>query len=196
MNQILRPGIQLLLLVLTVFFYSLSLFLIYQVLRNAYTLVSISRRKASMAHKMEHHLEDHAPITWPIQSFTVDHDFKSPSYAYMLLDRANSGFGLFYHIAPGTGVMAQTPENEPIYFQVSSTRAACSRPGQTCKKVCILLQAVQIDLEFTTADHASDFLHSLGRLASKVGNLDFEVFEAQSYVVLCLSGVSKFSLTM
>jgi histone acetyltransferase HTATIP len=144
-----------------------------------------------MAHEMKHELGDHNPITWPIQSFTVDHDFKSPSHAYLLLDRANSEFGLFYHIAAGVGTMAQTPEDEPIYFQVSSTRAACSRSGQTCKKVCILLRTLQIDLEFKTADHASDFLHSLRRLATKVGNLDFEVFEAQSYVILCLSSVSS-----
>jgi histone acetyltransferase HTATIP len=127
-------------------------------------------------------LEEHHSITWPVTSFTVDHDFKSANHAYLLLDRANSEFGLFYHIAPGVGLMAQLTDDEPIYFQISRMRAACSRPGQTCKKVCVLMQHYQIDLEFTTADHASDFLHSLGRLATKVSNLSFEVFEAQSYV--------------
>lgn len=79
--------------------------------------------------------------------------------------------------------MAQFPDSdEPIFFQVSRTRAACSREGQTCKKVCVLIQHMQIDLEFATADHASDFMHTLGRLATKVGNLEFEVYEAQSYV--------------
>jgi histone acetyltransferase HTATIP len=123
---------------------------------------------------------EHHAVTWPVQSFTLDHDFKSPSPAYLLLDRANAEFGLFYHIAAGVGHMAQASDDEPIYFQVSSTRAACSRAGQTCKKVCVLVQHYQLDLEFAAADHASDFLHSLGRLATKVGNLNFEVFEAQS----------------
>jgi hypothetical protein len=135
---------------------------------------------AKMAADVSRTLLDHEPISWPIQSFTVDHDFKSADRAYLLLDRANAEFGLFYHIAAGAGVMAQLHDNEPVYFEVSRCRAACSRPGQTCRKVCVLMQHFQIDLEFATADHASDFLQSLGRLATKVGNMVFEVFEAQS----------------
>jgi histone acetyltransferase HTATIP len=131
-----------------------------------------------------HALYDHEPVSWPVQSFTVDHDFKSPSPAYLLLDRANAAFDLFYHVAAGVGVMAQLPDNEPVYFEVSGTRAACSRPSQTCKKVCVLMQHSQIDLEFATSDHAGDFLQSLGRLATKVGNLNFEIFEAQSLSAL------------
>jgi histone acetyltransferase HTATIP len=133
-----------------------------------------------MAPEASHTLLDHEPISWPIQSFTVDHDFKSADHAYLLLDRANAEFGLFYYVAAGVCVMAQLPDNEPVYFAVSRCRAACSRPGQTCKKVCVLMQHFQIDLEFTTADHASDFLQSLGRLTTKVGNMEFVVFEAQS----------------
>jgi histone acetyltransferase HTATIP len=133
-----------------------------------------------MAPDVSRTLLDHDPISWPIQSFTVDHDFKSADHAYLLLDRANAEFGLFYHIVAGVGVMAQFPDNEPVYFAVAGCRAACSRPGQMCKKVCVMMQHFQIDLEFTTADHASDFLQSLGRLATKVGNMEFEVFEAQS----------------
>lgn len=127
--------------------------------------------------------EEHEPIIWPVQSFTVDQDFKSPHPAHLILDRANSEFGLIYQIAPRVAIMAQFPDNdEPVFFQVSRTRAACSREGQTCKKVCVLVQHLQIDLEFATADNASDFMHMLGRLATKVGNLEFEVYEAQSYV--------------
>lgn len=126
---------------------------------------------------------EHQSIIWPVQSFTVDREFKSPSAAHLLLDRANSEFGLIYQIAPRVAIMAQFPDNdEPVFFQVSRTRAACTRPGQTCKKVCVLVQHLQIDLEFTTSDHASDFMQSLGRLATKVGNLEFDVYEAQSYV--------------
>jgi hypothetical protein len=127
--------------------------------------------------------EEHESIIWPVQSFTVDHDFKSPHPAHLLLDRANSEFGLIYQIAPRVAIMAQFPDSdEPVFFQVSRTRAACSREGHTCKKVCVLVHHLQIDLEFATADNASDFMHMLGRLATKVGNLEFEVYEAQSYV--------------
>lgn len=129
-------------------------------------------------------LLEHEPITWPIRTFVVDHDFTSPSNAYLLLDRVNAEFGLFYHIAAGVGTMAQLPDNEPVYFEVSRCRAACSRPGQSCKKVCVLMQHTQIDLKFSTSDHALDFMRSLGRLATKVGNLDFEVFEAPSLSAL------------
>ncbi|KAF2819524.1 hypothetical protein CC86DRAFT_362358 [Ophiobolus disseminans] len=125
--------------------------------------------------------EEHESIIWPVQSFTVDRNFKSPHPAHLLLDRANSEFGIIYQILPMVAVMAQFPDSdEPIFFQVSRTRAACSREGQTCKKVCVLIQQLQIDLEFSSADHASDFMHTLGRLATKVGNLEFEVYEAQS----------------
>jgi histone acetyltransferase HTATIP len=158
--------------------FSTAAFRISQIL----TFPSLSKASNEMASGLSNVLEEHHSVTWPVTSFTVDHDFKSPNHAFLLLDRANSELGLFYHIAPGVGLMAQLTDNEPVYFQVSSIRAACSRPGQTCKKVCVLMQHSQIDLEFTTSDHASDFLHSLGRLATKVGNLSFEVFEAQSYV--------------
>jgi hypothetical protein len=124
--------------------------------------------------------DDHTSLTWPIYSFTINHTFKSLSPASVLLDRATSEFGIFYPLAAGTAVMAQHPDDEPVYFSVSSTRAACSRPGQTCKKVCVLVHEVQLDLEFGTADAAANFLHTLGRLATKVGTMGFEVFEAQS----------------
>ncbi|KAH3919896.1 hypothetical protein HBI56_032390 [Parastagonospora nodorum] len=129
-------------------------------------------------------LLEHEPITWPIRSFVVDHDFTSPSNAYLLLDRANADFGLFFHIAAGVGTMAQLPDDEPVYFEVSRCRAACSRPGLSCRKVCVLMQHTQIDLEFSTADHASNFMQSLGRLATKVRNMEFEVFEAPSLSAL------------
>jgi hypothetical protein len=129
-------------------------------------------------------LLEHEPITWPIRSFVVDHDFTSPSNAYLLLDRANAEFGLFFHIAAGVGTIAQLLDDEPVYFEVSRCRAACSRPGLSCKKVCVLMQNTQIDLEFSTADHASNFMQILRRLATKVGNMEFAVFEAPSLSAL------------
>ena len=124
---------------------------------------------------------DHQSISWQLQSFAVSNDFKSPGEAKLLLDRANSEFGIIYQTAPGVVVMAQFPDtDEPVYFQVSRVRAACTRLNTTCKKVCVLMQHLQLDLIFTTADYAADFLQSLGRLATKVGNLYFEVYEAPS----------------
>ncbi|KAF2028755.1 histone acetyltransferase MYST2 [Setomelanomma holmii] len=126
-------------------------------------------------------LHEHQSVIWPVQSFTVDHEFKSPAPAHLLLDRANSEIGLIYQIAPRVAVLAKLPDSDdPIFIRVSATRAACSREGNSCKKVCVLLEHMQIDLEFTTADDASVFLHTLGRLATRVGNLKFDVFEAQS----------------
>ncbi|KAF1939606.1 histone acetyltransferase MYST2 [Clathrospora elynae] len=125
--------------------------------------------------------QDHESTVWPVQSFVISNDFKSSGPASLLLDRANSEFGLMYHTGPGVVVMAQFPDNdEPVYFQVSKTRAACTRFNNTCKKVCILMQHCQLDLHFTTGTHAAEFLQMLGRLATKVGNLYFEVHEAPS----------------
>ncbi|CAO2654407.1 Nn.00g111400.m01.CDS01 [Neocucurbitaria sp. VM-36] len=125
--------------------------------------------------------EEHQCITWSLQSFAVGHDFKSPGPAVLLLDRANSEFGITYQTAPGLMELAQFPDtDEPVYFQVLSARAACTRLNTTCKKVCVLMQHFQLDLVFTTPDSAADFLQTLGRLATKVGNLYFEVYEAPS----------------
>jgi histone acetyltransferase HTATIP len=126
-------------------------------------------------------INDHESVVWPIQSFAVSNNFKSPGPAQLLLDRANAELGLVYQTAPGVAVMAQFPDtDEPVYFQVSKARAACTRFNNTCRKVCILMQHFQLDLVFTTGAHAADFLQRLGRIATKVGNLHFEVHEAAS----------------
>jgi histone acetyltransferase HTATIP len=83
---------------------------------------------------------DHASLTWPIQSFTINHTFKSASYACILLDRATLHFGVFYPLSAGTALMAQHLNDDPIFFPVSRTRAACSRPGQKCMKEWVLVQ--------------------------------------------------------
>jgi histone acetyltransferase HTATIP len=84
---------------------------------------------------------DHESIMWPVQSFAVSNDFKSTGPAHVLLDRANAELGLIYQIGSGTASMATFPDtDEPIYFQVSKARAACTRFNNTCKKVCISMQ--------------------------------------------------------
>ncbi|KAL7770947.1 hypothetical protein CFE70_000887 [Pyrenophora teres f. teres 0-1] len=125
--------------------------------------------------------DENASVIWPIQSFAVSNDFKSPGPAILLLDRANSEFGLIYETEPGVNVMAQFPDTgDAIYFQVFKVRAACTRFNNTCKKVCILMQHFQLDLHFTTGAHAADFIQKLARAATKVRNIHFEVHEAVS----------------
>ncbi|KAF2134565.1 histone acetyltransferase MYST2 [Dothidotthia symphoricarpi CBS 119687] len=129
--------------------------------------------------------EGHKSVYWPIQSFAVGNDFKSQPeiLTHLLLDRANCEFGLLYPLDSGVAIMAQFPDNdEPIYFQVSGVCAASFRCNNTCKKVCILMQNFQIDLEFTLAEHAQDFLQTLEQLATKLGNLYFQVYEVPNNV--------------
>ncbi|KAL6156788.1 hypothetical protein ACJQWK_06584 [Exserohilum turcicum] len=127
---------------------------------------------------------EYGSVTWPLKSFAISDDFKSPGSAQLLLDRANSEFGLIYQTEPGVAVMAQFPDtDEPVFFQVSKARAVCTRFNKSCKKVCVLMQHLQIDLNFTTGVDADDFLHTLSRLATKVGNLHFEVHEAASHAI-------------
>ncbi|KAG9389324.1 hypothetical protein A1F94_002217 [Pyrenophora tritici-repentis] len=124
---------------------------------------------------------EHASVIWPIQSFAVSNDFKSPRPASLLLDRANSEFGILYETEPGVSVMAQFLDTEEaVYFQVFKVRAACTRFNNTCKKVCVLMQHFQLDLHFTIVAHAAEFLQKLARTATKVSNLHFEVHEAVS----------------
>jgi hypothetical protein len=44
----------------------------------------------------------------------------------------------------------------------------------------VLTQHIQIDMEFRHNEDASDFLQCMGCLATKVGNLYFEIYEAAS----------------
>ena len=131
---------------------------------------------------------EHSSVSWPVQSFAIRNDFKSPDPGHVLLDRANAEFGLVYQSNPGVAEMAQFPDTgEPIFFQASKARAICTRFNNTCKKVSVLMQYIQIDLEFMTSADARDFADKFGRITSKVGNLQFEVHEAASYVssLLC-----------
>ena len=137
-----------------------------------------------MAHSIT---TDHESVMWPIQSFAISNDFVCPGPVQLVLDRANAELGLVYQTSPSISVMAQFPDTEePVYFQVSKARAACTRFNNSCKKVCILMQHFQLDLVFATGAHAADFLQRLGRIATKVGNLHFEVHEAASYVSVVL----------
>lgn len=128
-------------------------------------------------------VDEHGAISWPVQSFSIRKDFESQEPAYLLLDRANAEFGLIHEASPGVAVMARFPDTgEPVFFQASKARAICTRFNNTCKKVSVLLQYMQIDLHFKASADASDFVDTIRRLAFKTGNLQFELHEAASYV--------------
>lgn len=118
---------------------------------------------------------------WPLQSYALSKNSRSNQPSQIYLDRTNAEFGIIYTLDTGLCVLADAPDtDEPVYFQVSHTRAVCSRSNQACKKVCVLLQNSQLDLEFKNGESASDFQDTLCRLANKVGNAYFEIFEAPS----------------
>lgn len=124
--------------------------------------------------------EEHESVCWPLQSFAVNNDFKSQpeTLTHLLLDRANSEFGLIHQLGDGLAIVAQFPDtDEPVFFQVLRACAAGSRSNNTCKKVCVLMQNFQIDLEFTASESAQAFLQTLERLARMVGNIYFKVYE-------------------
>jgi histone acetyltransferase HTATIP len=121
--------------------------------------------------------ENNTSIGWPLRSIAVDNKVVRFS-VYLLLDRANSEFGVIYYPQPGVAVLVTGSEtDEPIYFAVSKIRGACARFSGTCKKVCVQMQGSQIDFEFTLSGDASDFVKQLGILATKVHNVYFEFFE-------------------
>lgn len=134
-----------------------------------------------MTTHIESTTQDHEQIRWSLQYFAVTNNFKSPGPAELILDRANNEFGFIYRLEPGIAVMAQFPDtDEPVHFAVSKLKAACLRSGASCKKICILMGHMQLDLMFTAATAAADFMQLLGRLVTKVGNLHFEIYEAPS----------------
>ncbi|KAI8938999.1 hypothetical protein NX059_004843 [Plenodomus lindquistii] len=128
---------------------------------------------------------------WPLTSFAILNEFKSPGRAELILDRGNSEFGLIHRQDTSTAVMAQCPDtDDPVFFAVAKIRAACLRTGISCKKICILMAHFQLDLVFTVASGAADFMQLLGQLATKVGNEGFEIYEAASNATLARADFS------
>ncbi|KAH8724399.1 histone acetyltransferase MYST2 [Phaeosphaeriaceae sp. PMI808] len=119
---------------------------------------------------------DHSPITWPLQSFSVKHDYRPTGPWRLLLDRANGELGIVSAHQPlATMALAQFPDDEPIYFEAKTGRAASWRPK--CKKVSLLFEHMQIDLEFITVDEAHRFLHTVEDIAMVAGNHHFYSYE-------------------
>jgi hypothetical protein len=119
--------------------------------------------------------DEHLSIAWTLQSFIVDRAIKSTGQSRLYLDRANSEFGIVSHASLAIVSMAQYPDDDPIYFQAKSARAAAWRTR--CKKIALLFQHLQIDLEFTSAEDAHAFLHVIEDIAMAAGNHFFYSYE-------------------
>ncbi|KAH7081842.1 hypothetical protein BKA63DRAFT_550432 [Paraphoma chrysanthemicola] len=94
--------------------------------------------------------------------------------------RANNEFGIVSHSALPIISMAQYPDDDPIYFQATSARAAAWRTR--CKKIALLFEHLQIDLEFTSVDDAQAFVRLIENIAMSAGNPLFNSHELQQNV--------------
>jgi hypothetical protein len=120
--------------------------------------------------------EEHQSVAWPIASFAIDRENKSGCSAHLLLDRANSEFGFVRYTSNAVAVVVQFPDTgEPIYFSVKDARAAAWR--EKCRKISILFQHLQVDLDFGLPEGARGFLDVLEDLAMAAGNHFFYSFE-------------------
>jgi histone acetyltransferase HTATIP len=116
--------------------------------------------------------EDPQPLTWLLQSFTFGKDQKTTGPTNLFLDRANAEFGFIRYSAYNIAAILRFPDtDEPMYFQVEGVRAATWR--EKCKKVCVLFQHLQLDLEFASPDRAREFLVLLEDITMAAGNQFF-----------------------
>jgi hypothetical protein len=115
---------------------------------------------------------------WSLLSFTIDHEFKSSGPSMLYLDRANGEFGIVYP-SPTTAItLAQFPDDEPIYFQGKNVRATCWR--SKCKKVTLLFEFLQVDLEFDDVQSACAFEYLVEQVVMTAGNHFFCSYEVPS----------------
>ncbi|KAI4612400.1 uncharacterized protein J4E87_010301 [Alternaria ethzedia] len=125
--------------------------------------------------------EDSASVVWLLQSFTIGKEQKTTGPTFLFLDRANAEFGFVSTNHSGFATVLRFPEtNEPIYFQAKTARAAAWRDKS--KKVSILFQHLQVDLEFASPDRARSFLDVLEDIATAAGNHFFYSYEVPQKV--------------
>jgi histone acetyltransferase HTATIP len=122
--------------------------------------------------------DEHGPVTWDLQSFTINHEFKSSGASRLYLDRANGEFGVVSPTSSAITNLVQFSDDEPIYFSGKNARAASWR-GR-CKKISLLFEFLQIDLEFAQVDAAHDFLHVVEDITMAAGNHFFYSYEVPS----------------
>jgi len=125
--------------------------------------------------------EDSKPVLWLLQSFSIGKEQKTAGPTFLFLDRANAEFGFVSSNSSSIATVLRFPEtNEPIYFQAKTARAAAWRDKS--KKVSILFQHLQVDLEFASTDRARGFLDVLEDIATAAGNHFFYSYEVPQYV--------------
>jgi hypothetical protein len=113
--------------------------------------------------------EDPQPLTWLLQSFAFGKEQKITGPTSLFLDRANAEFGFIRYSAYNVAAILRFPDtDEHMYFQAQGVRAAAW--GEKCKKVCVLFQHLQLDLEFASPDLARSFLDMLGDIMMAAGN--------------------------
>jgi hypothetical protein len=119
-------------------------------------------------------------ITWALQSFTVNHTYKSTGPSRLYLDRADGAFGIVSPSSSSITTLAQYPDDEPICFEGKIARAASWR-GK-CKKIPLLFHHLQLDLEFASVDEAHAFLRVVEDIAMSAGNHFFYSYEVHALV--------------
>ncbi|KAH7363678.1 acyl-CoA N-acyltransferase [Pyrenochaeta sp. MPI-SDFR-AT-0127] len=122
-----------------------------------------------MAQTLVSAFEQHRTVSWPLRSFAVDKDSRSTSPADLFLDRVNGEFGFIRYNSRAVATIVQFPDTaEPIYFQAKGARAAAWRAK--ARKISVLFQHLQIDLEFISPEQARSFLCLLEEFAMAAGN--------------------------
>lgn len=119
---------------------------------------------------------DEPAPTWELLSFTVNHDFKLSGLFRFYLDRGNDEMGIILANSPATIALAQFKDNEGIYFQLKSARAASWRAK--CRKISLLFQQLQLDVDFASFEQARAFLNDVEAIMMRLGNHYFSTYEA------------------
>lgn len=130
----------------------------------------------NMTESLTSTVEEHQTVSWPLRSFAIDKDSQLAGPADLFLDRANGEFGFIRYTSLAVATVVQFPDtSEPVFFQVNGARAAAWRPKS--RKISILFQYLQIDLEFNLPEHARGFLCVLQDLILAAGNHFFSSYE-------------------
>jgi hypothetical protein len=122
--------------------------------------------------------DEHNTVTWNLQAFVINHEYKASGASRLYLDRANGEFGIVSPQLLAVTTLAQFPDDEPLYFQGKNIHAAAWRAR--CKKISLRFEFLQIDLEFTAVDEAHTFLHVVEDIAMAAGNQFFSSYEVPS----------------
>lgn len=128
-----------------------------------------------MSSALKFDVNDYGPAVWFISSFTVSQTYKSHGPSRLYLDRANGEFGVISVSPEATPTLALYPDDEPIHFEGKTTRAAWW--GTRRKKIVLLFEHCQVDLDFAAVDSAHDFLHTIEDIAMGAGNNFFSSYE-------------------